>query len=73
MRAGQQLLHDVGVKDVPAARQALPLCLQFLVFLDLVDKSPTGDTAAPALGISRIQQEHPQPSPLGAQQALTSS
>ena len=43
MRTGQQLLHDVLVEDVSAADQALLLCLQLLVFLDLEDKIPTGE------------------------------
>lgn len=40
VRAGQQLLHDVGVEDLPAAGQPLLLRLQLLVFPDLEDKIP---------------------------------
>lgn len=42
VRAGQQLLHDVDVVNLPAAAQTLLLRVQLLVLLNLKDRGQRG-------------------------------
>lgn len=68
MRAGQQLLHDVGVEDLPAAGQALLFRLQLLIFLDLGDETPwvtfgPGGLGTPTPGSHGFSRSRPTSSP----------
>lgn len=73
VRAGQQLLHDVGVEDLPATGQALLLRLQLLIFLDLADETPWVTFGPGALGVPTPGAAQPPPLLRAQRPGLTSS